>query len=221
MSTAVATIIGDLVSSRTFPNRNRLHRDVSSVLAALNVDLRPVQPLAITVGDEFQGAFATRSEVVHASLLIRLRMLDTVSGPDTRFGLGFGPISTIDPDVSPAVQDGPGWWAARAAIEKAKTLAASPRSSFTRTRFAAAPASQTSELATESALNAFLGSRDFLVGRMSDRARRLFLGVLSGASQEELAKREGVSQGAVSQTLDRSGATALALAQRDLTLGDT
>jgi predicted transcriptional regulator len=53
---------------------------------------------------------------------------------------------------------------------------------------------------------------------MQPRARRLLLGQLLERTQAQLAREEGISQSAVSQSLTRSGATAL-LASESLLLG--
>ena len=51
--------------------------------------------------------------------------------------------------------------------------------------------------------------RDHVVGRMKARERRLAAGLALGYTQSRLARQEGISQSAVSQSLRRSGATAL------------
>jgi DNA-binding CsgD family transcriptional regulator len=48
-----------------------------------------------------------------------------------------------------------------------------------------------------------------VVHRMKARERRLAAGLLQGRTQAELASQEGISQSAVSQSLQRSGASAL------------
>lgn len=57
--------------------------------------------------------------------------------------------------------------------------------------------------------NAGALARDRLIGRWSDRVRRLVYGRITGATQAELADAEGISQSAVSQTLSAAGATAI------------
>ena len=69
--------------------------------------------LRVTVGDEFQGTYATLGEAVEAALRVRLALLPEV---DTRFGLGRGEVTVLD--ARRGIEDGPGWWAARAAIEE-------------------------------------------------------------------------------------------------------
>ena len=49
------------------------HR-LAELLDEANAALRPVVPLRITVGDEFQGCFATVGEALHATLWLRLHL---------------------------------------------------------------------------------------------------------------------------------------------------
>ena len=210
-----ATLIGDVVESKKHPSRTRLQHEIGRVLDAVNGLLDPVQPLEPTVGDEFQGCFATVPEAALASLVLRLRLLTGGSSVDSRYGLGWGTIAVFEPDRAPISQDGPGWWSARAAIDRAKATASKPRTAFARTCFEASPDTGMRGLA-ESAIDAFLLCRDSSVQQMNDRHRRLLLGLLSGRTQEELAEREGITQGAVSQALRRSGALALEAAHRQL-----
>jgi DNA-directed RNA polymerase specialized sigma24 family protein len=120
-------------------------------------------------------------------------------------------VTIFDADHTPVSQDGPGWWAARAAIERAAALEKSPRTSFMRTCFNGSPHNNT-EVACDAATDAFLLCRDAMVGQMTERQRQLLLGVMLGHSQAELAKQQGITQSAVSQTLSRSGGTAIELA---------
>src|SRR6478672_7826292 len=96
-------VIGDLVGSRSAPNRRALHRAIERAL---------VSALRITVGDEFQGAYATLGAAIEAALRVRLELLP---GADVRVGIGRGPVQLLDAERG--IEDGPGWWAARAAIE--------------------------------------------------------------------------------------------------------
>ena len=60
------------------------------------------------------------------------------------------------------------------------------------------------------AVDALLLQRDHTIARMKARERRLAAGLLEGRTQKELAQEERIAQSAVSQTLHRSGAIALA-----------
>jgi hypothetical protein len=216
----VATVIGDIVGSRRHDSPSALHRQVHAALARTNELLKPTQRLEVTVGDEFQGCFATIADAVRASLLIRLLLVTDEQGADSRYGLGWGPVTVFDANRSPVSQDGPGWWAARDAIERAARLGKSPRTSFVRTCFSSAPESEAGPASCDASVEAFLLCRDAAVGHMTKRQRELLLGVMLGHSQDELAQLEGITQSAVSQTLARSGATAIELAHRRLELSE-
>jgi hypothetical protein len=212
--TALATLIGDVVSSRTHVDREALQRTVAETLHWANAHLGPEQRLELTVGDEFQGGFKTIAHAARASLIIRLRLATQSGGPDSRYGLGYGEVEIFDDQRSPVSQDGPGWWTAREAIDKVKGLARAPRTSFVRTAFWAE--SDTRLSVDAGAIDAFLLCRDALVDRMDDRARRLLLGVFLRRSQADLAEEEGITQGAVSQNLRRNGAFAIEAAEQEL-----
>jgi hypothetical protein len=209
---SVATLIGDIVDSKSFDNRARLQATLESALRSVNATVQPIQPLLSTIGDEFQGVFATVAEAVKASLLLRLELL-RAGEVDSRYGLGYGEV-TIFRAGSPT-QDGPGWWSARAGIAEAEASSLGSRTAFVRTCFGrdratALPAGETA------ALNAFLICRDAIVAEMSPRNRRFLRGLLLGRSQVDLAREEGVTQSAVSQALAGGGAHAIEAAESSL-----
>src|SRR4051812_21425360 len=105
-----ATLIGDVVGSRTAADRRALHRTLTSALEAIASNA--VDAPAFTVGDEFQGSYASVGDAIAAALELRLAVAPDV---DVRFGIGWGGATMLDPDTG--IQDGPGWWAAREAIE--------------------------------------------------------------------------------------------------------
>ncbi len=55
----IATLIGDVLSSREAGDRAALHHRLQALLDEVNGAFAPVTPLRFTVGDEYQGAFAT------------------------------------------------------------------------------------------------------------------------------------------------------------------
>jgi hypothetical protein len=191
---------------------------VVAALARVNEQVRSVQALDVTVGDEFQGAYGSVADALLAALLVRLELLPDV---DTRYGLGWGPYEVFDSNRSILSQDGPGWWAAREAIDRVKAESAHPRSKHLRTWFVAQTAdpSRTGEVTFHAsgspdsllapAVNAFLLCRDESIGRMSERGTSLLLGLMYGRSQAEMAEAEDITQPAVSQHLSRNGAFAI------------
>ena len=206
----VVTLIGDLVGSRRVADRPAVQDALVGALEHVNREVPAVQPLEPTIGDEFQGAYDELADAVRASLLIRLRLLPMA---DSRYGLGRGAVTVFSQGRVSLSQDGPGWWAARDAIEHVQAREgrrASARGS--RTWFV----DRDPDPLAAPAVNAFLLCRDESVSLMGERAQRLLLGWLTGRTQSELAESEGISQSAVSQALGRSGAYALRDAENAL-----
>lgn len=194
----MAALIGDVVGSRSAPDRAALHEQLAGLLEAANARLEPPVPLRITVGDEFQGGFATVGEALHATLWLRLAGLPQI---DLRHGVGWGSIAVLA--AEPRVEDGPGWWAAREAIEAVKQAESRAATRQLRTAYRRAP--EDAEGAGPDAINAALICRDQMVGSVSARSLRLLRGTLAGRSQAELAVDEGVSASAVSQRVRHDG----------------
>jgi DNA-binding transcriptional LysR family regulator len=185
-------IIGDVVGSRVVEDRVGLHERLSEVLARAND--RWAADLRITVGDEYQGTVDTLGAALAASLALRVALLPE---HDVRHGLGRGPATVLDPDR--AIEDGPGWWAAREAIESVQDLEASAVTRAARTAYRAV------DDPTAPAVEAALLARDELVGRLDGRSLSVLRGLLDGRSQRELAEEAGVSASAVSQRIRRDG----------------
>jgi hypothetical protein len=195
----------DIVGSRRIPDRDAAQRVLDDVIARVAADL-PVAEIALhpTVGDELQGAYATLDAALATTLLLQLALPDIV---ECRFGLGLGAIGLV-PSASGDIPDGPGWWAARAAIDRVHALQqrAVPNA---RTWVAADASEPDAAHAAARSANAYLLARDELVGAMSERARRLTYGRCFGQTQRSLAKQEGITQSAVSQLLTAAGAASI------------
>ena len=190
----VVRIIGDVVGSRVVEDRLGLHRRLSQVLAEAND--RWGSDLRITVGDEYQGTVPTLGAAVAVTLAVRVALRPR---HDVRHGLGRGPATVLDHER--AIEDGPGWWAARAAIEAVADLEASAVTRTARTAYRSVGGDDPAGPAVEAALLA----RDELVGRLDDRSLSVLRGLLDGRSQRELAEEAGVSASAVSQRVRRDG----------------
>lgn len=201
-------VILDIVDSRQLADRSRVQADLERAFAVVDERTAPVEPLTATVGDEFQAVYANLSDALEATLLARLAMPDAV---DCRFGIGAGDIRPVGTGMTGILQDGTAWWAAREAIDeahrRADTRVPSLRSWYR------SSAGDASAMAT---VNAYLLSRDHLVSAMGARERRLALGTWLGRSQAALAVEEQISQSAVSQSLRRSGVTALQAGMQQL-----
>src|SRR5689334_4494877 len=156
-----ATLIGDVVGSRTVADRADVHRQLNRALR--DVAGAAADPPAFTVGDEFQGAFATVGQAIAAALSIRLAVAPQI---DVRFGLGWGAVTMLD-EVA-GIQDGPGWWAAREAIEWTASAQRQPGLALVRTSFRATDGARTDV----EAINAALMCRDHLLGSLDERSTR-------------------------------------------------
>lgn len=192
-------LIGDVVASRESPDRRRLHRAVEAALADTNARVAHVEPLEITVGDEFQAVYPHLGAALEAALRTRLVLRPEA---DTRYGLGRGDTTTLD--AARGIKDGPGWWAARRAIVEVEEEAqrAALRHVHTAYRLAEGEADPGG---TALAVEAALQCQDHLVGSLSERSGRLLRGLLDGMTQRELAAAEGISPSAVSQRVRADG----------------
>ena len=201
----VIAVIADIVGSRELGDRGAAQRDLDETIAQVERD-HPLatQPLTPTVGDEQQGVYRELGDALTSLLMIQLRLPEGIA---FRFGLGIGAVRAVE-SVHGELADGPGWYAARAAIETvhAREQRAVPR---TRTWIVGAPGQDEVMQNTIAAANAYLLVRDELVGAMSARERRLTYGRAVGLSQQELAAQEGISQPSVSKSLRSAGTAAL------------
>jgi hypothetical protein len=199
------TVISDIVGSRQLADRTAAQRALDDAVARVEADLPlALQPLSPTVGDEEQGTYARLNDALAALLLLRLTL---PGGVDCRFGVGIGDVREV-PHAGGALADGPGWWAARTAIETvhAKQQRAAPSA---RTWVVAGQGEDALMHTVAGLANAALLARDELVGAMSERTRRLVYGRCLRITQKELARAEGITQPAVSQALASAGAGAI------------
>lgn len=215
-STSLAAVIGDVVGSRIAADRRHLHDRLEALLKEANAALTPSVPLRITVGDEFQGCFETVGAALHATLWLRLHLAPEA---DLRHGIGWGEASVLADE--PRVEDGPAWWAARAAIEAVKHDATRASSRLVRTAYRRAEGSPGPD---PLAVNAALMCRDQMIGsvagRTAGRSLRLLRGMIDGRTQVELAEEEQVSASAVSQRIRHDG-LAVVVASDELLKGVT
>jgi DNA-binding CsgD family transcriptional regulator len=193
MKQSDVVVLGDLVGSRRAPERAALHRSLTQVLAELND--RWGSDLRVTAGDEFQGTVPSLGAACAVALAVRLALLPE---HDARHGIGVGQRSVLDPESG--IEDGPAWWAARAAIDDAHALASRAATRSARTVVRRADGTSVAP-GPEGALNAALLTRDELLGRLDARSLSVLRGLLSGRTQKEIAADEGISPSAVSQRL--------------------
>jgi len=199
-------VTADIIGSRRIADRAEAQRAFDTAIARVEHDL-PVatRGLRPTVGDEQQAVYPTLDAALGAILLLRLALPD---GVEFRYGVGIGDVGRV-PSAAAAegIPDGPGWWAARMAIEH---VAALQKRAVPQARtWVVAHESETSHTDAVRWANASLLARDEIVGAMSERVRRLTYGRCLSRTQRELAADEGITQSAVSQGLTTGGAAAI------------
>lgn len=191
-------VIADIVGSRELANRPAAQRVILETFAEVEAYLPSARPAWATVGDEFQFIANTWQDALRITLRVQAVLPADVR---LRYGIGAGQINTVaEGEVGP-IQDGTGWLNARAAIEEVEERQRD------RDEVLSAFRSEDTELTT--AVTAQLVLRDHVLARMKARERRLVGAILLGATQQEVARAERISQAAVSQALHRSGAMAL------------
>jgi hypothetical protein len=200
-----ATLIGDVVGSRTVADRAGAHRALNKALR--DVAAAAIDPPAFTVGDEFQGAFTRVGLAIDAALSLRLSIAPDI---DVRFGIGWGGVTMLD--ESAGIQDGPGWWAAREAIEWTASAQRQPGLTLVRTSLRAAAETRTDV----DAINAALICRDHLLGSIDDRSTRIVKALLENRTKKDIAAAEGISPSAVSQRSGRDGLDLIVVASEYL-----
>ncbi|AKS32277.1 SatD family protein [Mycolicibacterium goodii] len=200
-----ATLIGDVVGSRGAADRRALHRDLNAALST--VATAAIDAPAFTVGDEFQGSYRHVGDALAAAWTIRLAVAPEI---DVRFGIGWGPVSVLD--EATGIQDGPGWWAAREAIEWTAEAQRQPGLALVRITYRRASA----DGPAPEAVNAALMCRDHMFGSLDERSVRILRGLMSNRSKKELAAAEQISASAVSQRAGRDGLDLIVLASQHL-----
>jgi hypothetical protein len=199
-----ATLIGDVIGSRRAADRGRLHRKLAAALRG--VAGPAIDPPEFTVGDEFQGSYPRVGLAIDAALSLRMAVAPDI---DVRFGIGWGSVTILD--ASTGIQDGPGWWAAREAIEWTASAQRQPGLALVRTSFRVYDSGPDAD-----AINAALICRDHLLGSLDDRSLRIVKGLLSNQTKKDLATTEGISASAVSQRAGRDGLDLIVLASQYL-----
>ncbi|MFB8386991.1 SatD family protein [Microbacterium sp. NPDC055910] len=195
-------VIADIIGSRRLPDRDHAQRDLDDTIAGVHAHFPlALDPLHPTVGDEQQATYPTLDAALTSLLLLRLALPE---GIECRFGVGVGDLEVVR-TAAGSIPEGPGWWAARDAIEIVHGLQKRTAPSA-RTWVAAAAGHDAAMAQTVRLANAYALSRDHVVGAMSARARRLTYGRCRGQTQADLARAEGISQSAVSQALATAGA---------------
>ena len=204
------TLLGDVIESKSHPDRARLQADLRAARVVVERCVAAIQPPYVTAGDEFQGVYASVADAAFASMLMRLQLLGRELPADTRYGLGIGEFTVFEGDSPTIEQDGPGWWAAREAIDQVKRLESRSRSASPHTWVRRWDGDDPQVKMA----NAFLLTRDALIDGLSPRQCRLIVDLIRGSTAAQAASNEGITAPAASQTLNSSGAYALLDAHR-------
>lgn len=183
-------LIGDIVASRRTRDASAQFADLDESLTLANERAGPalLQPLTITVGDEFQGAFAALGPLLDAALFLRLQF--TPAG-ELRFGLGHGEIR-FDPEIQPLGQTGSAWYRARAAIDSIKE-AEHRKNAFRRSAF------RGDDGPLDGLVNAYLILQDRVLTDMDGRDMQIALGLLRNEPQAGIAAAIGIDPAAVTR----------------------
>jgi hypothetical protein len=235
-----AALVGDISGSRASRSRASLQTVLEGALVQTRRHI-PCIRLQTTFGDEFQGLYRNLESAITATLWIRLRL--KAEDADARFGLGWGDLFELR---GPMAQDGPAWWAARRALDRATQESRRPLGpKGLRTWFFsfAELAEQESSMAdqvrwekqeldaearstigppgrlvagVDALVNAYLVCRDQLVFSLRASEVESFMDFLLGKNQAEIGRAEGISQPAISRRFMRNGAYALTTAQNEL-----
>lgn len=195
MAVSVA-LLGDLVGSRTSADRRGLHDRLTAALEQVSASIPPLHRLAVTAGDEFQGTYATVGEAVATALALRVR-LEPAAG--ARFGIGRGDVTVLNATTN--TQDGPGWWAARAAIEHVSTSADDAGWAALRTAYRSADESDP----LLDAVNAALVCQDLLLDSYDERSWSILRGMMAEKTQTQIAQELGITRQAVQQRRSSGG----------------
>lgn len=188
-------LVGDVIASRHSEDREHLQSQIARATGAVNAVVPAIQPLMMTVGDEFQGLYAGLAAGFQTALRLRLALLPNV---DIRIGIGWGPL-TLQPENPPFGQDGPCWWRAREAIGEVK--AGEKSKSVPRSRRTLCITGTNSD----GLLNGFLGLRDQVMAGLDDVDIRIANLRLLGKTQTEISDEVGLSQSSVSRRLHGHG----------------
>ncbi|SEI94078.1 SatD family protein [Demequina mangrovi] len=191
----VAAVIVDIVRSRALADRAAAQSAVVDCFARAEQGAGVIGSLRATVGDEFQGVYASLADAIRVTTLAALTLPEEV---EVRAGIGLGEVVEVEGDIS----DGSAWWRARDAIDEAHRREDAGESAV-RAWCVGGPGDDAGMAASVLLL------RDHVLSRMKARERRIAASLLEGERQSDIAARESISQAAVSQAAHRSGAVAL------------
>ncbi|MEQ8840451.1 MAG: SatD family protein [Acidimicrobiales bacterium] len=235
-----AAVLIDIVDSRRHGDRAQLQAIVAAAAAEVNRHIIALDPLTATVGDELQATYADALLAIRGAAELRLELTGVV---EIRAGIGWGDIVMHDPDRTPFGQDGPAWWAARAALDDVASSTArsgyaarlgigfadtpTPNTPTPNTgtrpgsRSSADPLPPPAPFSIDAAvvLRSHLALLDRALATVDPTEARIVLGDLHGRSNEELAAELDLGPSAVSQRRGRNHLRELVAALRVIGTG--
>ncbi|MGI8947085.1 MAG: SatD family protein [Ornithinimicrobium sp.] len=196
VSSTRATVLGDLIGSRLSADRRGLHERLTAALTHVNQEIVTDQPLAVIAGDEVQGTYAGVGDALGAVFLLRSLLSP---GTDLRFGIGRGDVTVLDAETG--IQDGPGWWAARQAIEEVEAGQQVTGQATWRTAYR----EHEPDHGTEQAVNAALVCQDLVLGSLDQTGWTIVRGMMQERTHASIAEELGISRQAVQQRRKSAG----------------
>jgi SatD family (SatD) len=200
-----AAVIGDVIGSRQAEDRERLQQSLRVCLAGVNGMVEAVQPLSVTLGDEFQGAYSTMGRALRATLLLQASLKGTA---DLKIGIGWGELYFGD-ERTPLDQDGPCWWRARDALDSLGEGAG--RHGVPQSRRTAC----LTGTAADDLIGGYLTVRDHIVSELDALDGQILKGLASGRRQIELAAELGLNKSSISRRVQGHGIQSLLLSVPD------
>ncbi len=195
----VATLIGDVISSRDDSDREELQRRLRQAFDAVNDLVPSLQPLMMTIGDEFQAVYETLAAALEAHFRLAIEMYGRAT---IRVGLGWGAIRVFERERLPLEQDGEAWWHARdalATIESAEQRYGMPAGWRTAVITGA----------DDTLLNGYLVLRDHILAGIDLTDVAIIRGLLAGETLTGIAHSLGLNKSSVSRRASSHGLTAL------------
>lgn len=109
-------IIGDIINSRIYPNRDEIQQNLARLAAEINSKYsQEIQGVfSVTMGDEIQGLLKSPQYALEIIQYIQLNLQPV----KLRFGIGVGEVTTVS-ELS-TMSDGPAYYFARDMLSKIK-----------------------------------------------------------------------------------------------------
>jgi hypothetical protein len=181
-------VIGDIVGSKKINERQKIQDHFKEVLNRANYkyDKYIASNFTVTLGDEFQVLLITPSISMEIIQYIKEKMYPV----ELVFGIGIGEMLTSFSKDSSVGSDGPAYWFARKAVEKAKDKKPSIRIF--------------SDSLEDDLLNSLILFCEVSIHSQTTRQQEIVKLYKELGSQYTVAERLGINQSAVSVSLQKA-----------------